>query len=207
MAKLEWDRVEDRQYQHGLDRGVLYPNGSPAVAWNGLVSVAESVAREIKSWYQDGVKMYDHALAKPFEGKIQAFTYPDVLDTLVGGQKQSGILFHEQPTAGRFGLAYRTLVGDGVLGPAAAYRIHILYNLSATPEDPTRTTVGDQTNPETLGFSVSGIPVPIAGMRPTCHVSIDSRSVSEAKLDAIEAILYGTAESDPRLPTPAELVA
>lgn len=207
MAKLEWDKVEGREYRHGLDRGVLYPEGLSASAWSGLVSVDEAVAREIKSWYQDGVKMYDYALAKPFEGKIKAFTYPSILDTLMGGQKQNGILFHEQPVGGRFGLTYRTLVGDQVQGPSMAYTIHILYNLLATPEDLARTTIGDQANPDTLGFSVSGIPIPVAGMRPTCHLSIDSRSVSEAKLDQIEAMLYGTEGQDAFLPTPAQLIA
>lgn len=207
MAKLEWDKVDGRGYRHGLDRGVLYPQGLPASVWNGLVSVDEAVAREIKSWYQDGVKMYDYALAKPYEGKIKAFTYPSVLDTLLGGQKQNGILVHEQPAGGRFGLSYRTLIGDQVAGPSMAYIIHILYNLTATPEDLTRTTIGGQANPDTLGFSVSGIPIPVAGMRPSCHLSVDSRSVSPARLAQIEEALYGTDAQDAYLPTPAQLIA
>lgn len=207
MAQLEWDKTDGREYRHGLDRGVLYPQGLPAVTWNGLVSVDELTARETKSWYQDGVKMYDYTLVKPYEAKIKAFTYPSILDTLMGGRKQNGILVHEQPVGGRFGLSYRTLIGGQVQGPAMAYTIHVVYNLLATPEDISQTTIGNQANPDPLGFSVSGIPIPVAGMRPSCHLSIDSRSVSPERLTQIEEALYGTGNQDAYLPTPAQLIA
>lgn len=206
MAQLEWDRIEDRQYQLGIDRGVLYPAGAPAVAWNGLVSVTENTGRELKSWYQDGIKYFEYAVAKPYSGRIQAFTYPSVLDTLLGGQKLNGVLVHEQP-AGRFGLCYRTLVGDQLDGPGVAYKLHILYNLTGSADDPTFTTLGGQAAPNAFGWSVSGIPIPIAGMRPSSHLSVDSRSVSPQKLQQIEAMLYGTEGADAYLPSPSDLLS
>ena len=47
MTKLLWDQVGEREYETGVDRGVLYlPDGSgqynDGFAWNGLVTVTES---------------------------------------------------------------------------------------------------------------------------------------------------------------------
>lgn len=206
MTQLEWDRIEDRQYQLGIDRGVLYPAGAPAVAWNGLVSVSENTGRDVKSWYQDGVKFFEHAVAKPYSGKIQAYTYPSVLDTLLGGQMVNGVLVHEQ-LMGQFGLCYRTLVGGQLEGTGLAYKLHILYNLTGTLDDPTYTTLGGQVAPNTFGWGVSGIPVAIDGMQPSCHLSVDSRSVSFAKLEQIEGMLYGTESANAYLPSPSELLS
>lgn len=58
MAILEWDKVGERTYQAGLDRGVLYLNDGTVVPWNGLISVEESSDAELKSFYLDGVKMH-----------------------------------------------------------------------------------------------------------------------------------------------------
>jgi hypothetical protein len=202
MARLEWDRIEDRQYQLGIDRGVLYPaDGSAAAAWNGLVSVNEASDREVKSWYQDGVKIFEHSIPKPYSGRIQAFTYPDVLDTLMGSPISGGIRVHEQ-AAQRFHLCYRTLVGSDLEGADLGYKIHLLYNLTAVPDDTTYTTLGAQTLPITFGFGVSGVPVLVEGMRPTTHISIDSRDVAEGWLAAMEETLYGGAESNPDILLP-----
>lgn len=47
MPGLVWDRVGDRTYESGLDRGVLYlPDGS-AVPWNGLTSIVENFDRKL----------------------------------------------------------------------------------------------------------------------------------------------------------------
>ena len=47
MSRLVWDKVGERFYETGLDRGVLYPMGTggtsdKGVAWNGLTAVNES---------------------------------------------------------------------------------------------------------------------------------------------------------------------
>jgi hypothetical protein len=58
MTVLEWDKIGDRRYETGVDRGVLFPPNGPAVPWNGLTAITETVSREVKSYYVDGVKYH-----------------------------------------------------------------------------------------------------------------------------------------------------
>ena len=51
MTKLEWDKVDERLYEVGLDHGVLYVPSTPGVydngfAWNGLVSLEEDFGND-----------------------------------------------------------------------------------------------------------------------------------------------------------------
>jgi hypothetical protein len=84
MAKLEWDKIQERIFEAGVERGVLYPLDGPGVPWNGLVAINEKTSREIKSYYLDGVKYLDHFVPGAYAAQIQAFTYPDVLDGILG---------------------------------------------------------------------------------------------------------------------------
>lgn len=80
MARLVWD---GRNYDTGLDRGVLYPTASPGVPWNGLTSVQDSPSSDIQVRYLDGVKTY-RQLQTTFAGTIEAFTYPEPLPKTFG---------------------------------------------------------------------------------------------------------------------------
>ena len=45
----------------------------------------------------------------------------------------------------------------------------------------------------------------VTGFKPTASISIDSTKVDATKLEALEDILYGTANADPYLPLPDEI--
>ena len=83
MAKLVWDKIDDRLYKTGLDRGVLYvPNPQSkydnGFAWNGLTAVDEDFSDDATSpHYYDGVKYLDSYPNGDFTAKLSAFTYPD----------------------------------------------------------------------------------------------------------------------------------
>ena len=42
--------------------------------------------------------------------------------------------------------------------------------------------------------------------KPTASITIDSRKVKPAVPKAIEDVLYGTEDNEPKLPTPTELI-
>ena len=97
MTALEWDKVGERFYETGIDRGVLYPRFGDAVPWNGLTNVAEEIGREVKSYYMVGVKYLDHHVPGSYSAKLDAFTYPDVLDELTGVKVFApGVFLHDQ---------------------------------------------------------------------------------------------------------------
>jgi hypothetical protein len=180
MAKLEWDKIQERIFEAGVERGVLYPLDGPGVPWNGLVSINEKTSREIKSYYLDGVKYLDHFVPGAYAAQIQAFTYPDVLDAILGIQEfVSGVRVHDQ-RAGMFHLAYRTLIGDPLEGLDLGYKLHLVYNLTANPSDSSLTSMW--------------------GIRPANHLSFDSRYTNPAVLEDLEDQLYGTDTTDPTMP-------
>lgn len=201
MTVLEWDAVGDRRYEIGIDRGVLYPFEGDAVVWNGLTEITEVKSREIKSYYIDGVKFLDHHVPGSYAGTLKAFTYPDVLDHILGTHEfVPGVDIHDQ-RAGMFHLSYRTLVGaDG------DYKLHLLYNLMASPGDATFNTLSDSPTPTLFEWALSGVPATMWGIRPTSHLSFDSRRADPAVMQLIEDQLYGTLLTDPVFPDLVELL-
>lgn len=205
MAELVWDKIGDRTYQTGVDRGVLYLPDGTAAAWNGLTSVEEKFSQSSKSYYLDGVKYLEHQIPGDFSAQLKAFTYPDEFDQVNGViSNTNGLFVHDQkPTS--FGLSYRTLLGDDVSGTERGYKIHLLYNLMAIPDNISYTSVNDQAAPITFGWGLSGTPVAISGYRRTAHISLDSTEMNPGHIEQIEVILYGSDTVEPRLPTIQEL--
>jgi hypothetical protein len=206
MSVLEWDKVGDRRYQTGVDRGVLFPPDAPAVPWNGLTSIQENVSRDVKSYYLDGVKFLDHHIPGSYSATLSAFTYPDELDKLLGmAEYAPGIFLHDQRTK-LFHLSYRTLIGNDIDGTDHGYKVHIVYNVLAIPSDKASNTLSDQVSVDPFEWTLSGTPNLMFGARPTAHISLDSRLIDPAMLEALESMLYGSVNADPSLPLLTDLL-
>jgi hypothetical protein len=200
MTKLAWDQVGDRRYEMGVDRGVLFLSNGITLPWNGLKSVQEKTDREVKSFYIDGQKYLDRHVPGSYAATLEAFTYPDELDTLLGlSEFAPGVYLHDQ-SAGLFHLSYRTGIGDD-LDPEAGYRIHIVYNVIAVPTDRNVPSIADTVNLTPFQWALSGTPSQLFGARPTSHLSIDTRLVDPDALEVIENTIYGTLHTDPYLPS------
>ncbi len=207
MAKLIWDLIEDRRYEIGIDRGVLYTNSRPAVVWNGLVSVAETGSPEVKSYYYQGLKVLERIVAGSYSAKIEAFTYPDILDEITGVVSESpGIRVHDSRSES-FHLTYRTLIGNPSDGVDHGYKIHLVYNLQAIFDNVASKTLGENIEPTLFSWTISGMQKFFgSGSQPLDHISIDSRAVDPSFLEDLEEQLYGTIASDPTIPDPTTLI-
>jgi len=207
MTALEWDKVGDRRYETGVDRGVLFPPSGSAVPWNGLTSITETVSREVKSYYIDGVKFLDHHIPGSYSAKLSAYTYPDELDQLLGmSEFVPGVFLHDQRIK-LFHLSYRTLVGNDIDGTDHGYKVHIVYNVLAVPSDKAMDTISEQASVDPFEWDLTGTPNLMFGARPTAHISLDSRRIAPTTLELIEGLLYGTSDADPNLPTLVDLLA
>lgn len=198
MAELVWDRVEDRQFETGIERGVIYPYlpGVQATPWNGLVQVTESPGRELKEYFQDGVKVFQRLVAGSYSGKVQAITYPPVLDDLMGSQSvASGVNLHDQQE-GVFDFTYRTRIGNQDQGTDYAYTLHLVTGLMINPSDFTFQTIAQDPSPNAFEFALTGVQA-YSNNRKSGHISLDSRLVDPAILADFESALYGTPTSDP----------
>lgn len=202
MAKLEWDKISDRTYETGLDRGVLYLPSAPGVyddgvVWNGLIGVDEQFNDDLTdSFYFDGIKYLDSYQMGDFTATLRAYTYPDEFLEFEGVEELGSGLFVDDQASKVFGMSYRTRIGSEVSGLNAGYQIHLLYNLTVTED--TYTYQNESPEPSVLEFqwTIYGLPEKVDSYRPTAHVILDSRYLNSDILATIERILYGTDDKE-----------
>lgn len=196
MAKLFWGQTKDKRYEYGVDRGVLYNEEQPGVAWNGIVSVNESFdGGTLQSYYFDGIKTLDLVTPREFRAKIEAFGSPREFRPCDGFRELTkGIIATRQPRS-RFGFSYRTKVGG-----TNSYKIHLVYNATATRDAQSFQTISNVVSPTKYSWTIRAVPPPSQVFRPTAHLVIDSRRITAEALYAIESKLYGTKTDDPWLP-------
>lgn len=205
MATLTWDEVGERVYQTGVDRGVLYLQDGTVAPWNGLIDVEESENSELKSFYLEGVKFLENLTPGDFQGKLKAYTYPDEFDSVNGiAEVAPGLDYYEQPSKS-FNLSYRTKVGNDIDGMDHGYKIHILYNIIANPDTATFQTLRETAEATQFSWTLTGTPPKIQKLRPTVHISIDSRKTPPDVLRLLESTLYGTDKVGPSLPPITEI--
>jgi len=213
MVALAWDQVGEKFYETGVDHGVLYiPNSSGVYdmgyAWNGLVSVTEApTGAESNKQYADNIVYLNLLSLEIFGGTIEAFTYPDEFGQCDGtAEPEPGILIGQQ-TRKSFGLAYRTKVGNDVDGPDHGYKLHLVWGAMASPSEKAYSTINDSPEAITFSWEFSTTPMDVAGYKPTSSLVIDSTKANATALATLEDMLFGTAGSDPDLPTPDQVIA
>jgi len=195
MPILAWDTVGDRQYETGLDRGVLYLSDGSAVPWNGLTSVIEEFDKTTSPVYYDGMKINELVTLGDFAATMKAFTYPDEFIEIEGiAQLRPGLFVGDQAPQ-TFGLSYRTLAGNDVDGDPSSYKIHLIYNLIAIPSSKTQVTMADVASPVEFEWKITAIPEDIPGVRPTAHIIIDSDTTDPWLMEELEEILYGSSNA------------
>ena len=210
MSKIVWDQTGERLYETGVNHGVLYIPASgvysKGVAWNGLTAVTESPSgAEATALYADDIKYLNLMSAEEFACTIEAYTYPDEFAECDGSASLvAGVSIGQQPRK-TFGLCYRTTVGNDVDGNAHGYKLHMVYGCLASPSEKAYSTINDSPEANTFSWEVSTTPVNVTGHKPTALLTIDSTKADPTKLAALEDILYGKDQVEPRLPLPDEI--
>ena len=211
MAKLVWDETGKRLYETGVSQGVLYPQSvgtSPnGVAWHGRTAVPESPSgAEATPLYADNIKYLNLFSAEEFGATIEAYTYPDEFMACDGSAKIAKGAYIGQQNRKQFGMCYKTLLGNDVDANDHGYKLHIIYGAMASPSEKAYATVNDSPEAITFSWEVTTTPVNVTGYEPTASIVIDSTKCDPTKLADLEEILYGSAEEEPRLPLPNEIV-
>lgn len=206
MSELVWDQTGDRGFEVGVSKGVLYLDETSAVVWNGLISIDETKAsQEEGPSFFDGQKVVGISESQDYSAKLKAITYPDEFTIFDGFEElENGLVLDSQSTRS-FHLTYQTRIGNDLEGIDLGYKIHILYDLTATPSTTVYQTSGSSIQLTNFEWDLSSAPSSVDGYRPTTHAIIDSRNLDPEILLAIEEILYGTEEDDAYLPSLEEL--
>lgn len=210
--RLEWDKTGERIYETGVDRCCLYPiqtggTYNKGVAWNGVTAINESPSgAEATPLYADNIKYLNLRSAEEFGATVEAYTYPDEFAECDGSATIAKGVSIGQQTRKMFGLAYRTLLGNDVDKNDHGYKLHLVYGCEAAPSEKSYNTINDSPDAITFSWELTTTPVNVTGYKPTSQVTIDSTEVDSAKLKALEDILYGGENAEPRLPLPDEIV-
>ena len=237
MAKLVFDKIGEKVFETGIEQCALYPmkSGTVAegashyekgVAWNGIISVEENPegGEETILW-ADNIEYASLRSKEKYKATINAYTYPTEWEECDGSKAViPGVVVAGQARR-RFGLVYKTLIGNDKDGQDAGYKIHIVYNASASVSSKNHQTVNDSPEAEEFSWEISsnaisvkqatGSPATLAGVKSLSTIVIDSRdfieTTSATKLAALEATLFGTDTAgevqgtDPTLPDPDQV--
>lgn len=213
MAKIVWDETGKHFYETGVKNGVLYVIGEDGtypkgVAWNGLTAVTESPSgAEATPLFADDIKYLNLISAEEFGATVEAYTYPDEFAECDGSAEiVPGVMIGQQNRK-VFGMAYKTVLGNDILGNALGYKIHLIYGAQATPSEKAYTTINDSPEAITFSWELKTTPVSVNGFKPTANLVIDSTKVDKAKLSALEAVLFGSEEAEASLPMPDAIAA
>lgn len=221
MAKLVWDKSGERFYETGVSKGVLYVQKDDGtyeagVAWNGLTNVSENPeGAEPNDLYADNIKYATLISAETFGGTIEAYTYPEEFNACDGNASPNGItgVYIGQQPRKRFGFCYRTEVGSDTMAAEgdAGYKLHIVYNATATPSDKSYDTINDSPDAIQLSWEFDTTPVEIGtGFKPAATIVIDTTKLDasgKTKLATLESQLYGDTSADATLPAPSAVMA
>ena len=211
MSKIVWDQTGERLYETGVKRGVLYVQDSggtypKGVAWNGLTAVTESPSgAEATPLYADDIKYLNLISTEELGGTIEAYTYPDEFAECDGSASIATGVYIGQQSRKTFGMCYTTTVGNDVDSNAHGYKLHLIYGALASPSEKAYSTINDSPEAITFSWEFSTTPVNVTGFKPTANIVIDSTKATPEKMAALEKILYGDTEVEPRLPLPNEV--
>lgn len=213
MSRLTWNKTGDRLYETGVEECALFPQDTDGtyplgVAWEGITNVTESPSgAEPTKLYANDTVYATMMSAEELGGSIEAYTFPDEFAECDGSATVAKGVKIGQQTRKAFGLAYKTLIGNDIVGTAYGYKLHVIYGATASPSEKAHATVNDSPEAQTMSWEFTTTPVAVTGAKPTASIEIDSTTADADKLAALEAMIYGSESSEPKLPTPDEIIA
>lgn len=211
MSKLTWLETGKHFYETGVKQGVLYPQGEngtypKGVAWDGLISVTESPSgAEPTPLWADDTKYVTIMSNEEYGGTIEAYQSPKEFDQCDGCVEIApGVTAGQQPRK-PFGMVYKTTIGNDTQFNDYGYKLHLIYGALAAVSERAYSSINDSPEAMTLSWEFSTTPVAVKNAKPTASLTIDSTKVDKDKLAALEAILFGSDDTEARLPLPDDI--
>lgn len=213
MAKLVWDETGTKSFETGVRKGVLYKKNKTqgtypsGVAWNGLTAVTESPGgADVTDLYADDIKYASYRAVETFGGTIEAYQCPVEFEECDGtAAPKTGVAIGQQSRA-PFGFCYQTQVGNDI-DQEAGYKLHLIYGATVSPSEKAYQTINESPDIGTFSWEFSTTPENVTGYKPTSVITINSLTANATALAALETILYGSEQTEPRLPLPDEVIS
>lgn len=215
MSKIEWDKVGERYYETGVDRGVLYllKHGtySKGVPWNGLIGATENPSgAEATPVYADNIKYLNLISNEEHKETIEAYSYPDEFDECIGEiELAKGVAIGQQKRR-HFGFCYRSMIGNDTDGPDHGYKLRLIFDCIAGPSDRSHNSINESPEASSYSWELTTTPVAIEGYKPSSYLELDSTKFVKDGirnvLTRIEDVLYGSKGKNPRFPKVSEIL-
>lgn len=212
MSKMVWDQTGERTYRTGVEQGAIFPQDTTGAytageAWNGLTAVNESPSgAEVTALWANNKKYAELVSAEEFGGTIEAFMYPDGFAKCNGEVSPVKGMKLSQQARMPFGLVYKNFIGNDIVGNKYGYELNIVYGARVAPSEKANASVNESPDVSPMSWEFTTTPVAVDGYDPTSKLTFSSLDSDPAKLAELEAIIYGSEDTEPRLPLPAEIL-
>lgn len=212
MFNLKWDQTGEKLYETGVDRGVVYPQVEGAypkgAAWNGLTNATLTPSgAEATPLYANNRKYLNLMSVEELGGTIEAYMYPDEFAECNGEKDLIPGVRIGQQKRNSFGFCFRTMIGNDTDGTAYGYKIHIVYGCLAAPSEQANSTINDSPEAKTMSWEYTTTPIELEDGSVTASLEVDSTKFEADKIAALENVLYGSGDTEARLPLPDEVAS
>lgn len=210
---LAWDETGTRNLEAGVSHVALFVMENDGtygdgVAWSGVTAFNENPSgADVTDLYADNIKYASLRAAEKYGFTIEAYQYPEEWGECDGSAEAAPGVYLGQQSRKAFGLIVRTEIGDDTHpGMDKGYKLHIIYNSTASPSGRGYTTINE--NPDAISFSWEGNSTPVAvdGYKATSSIVIDSTKADPTKLAALEQFIYGDGTAAAKMPTPDKVI-
>lgn len=221
MSKLTWDQTNERLYETGVQDVALYKMTSAGaygkgVAWNGITALNLTPSGgEPTPLYANNKKYLTLMSVEELGGTIEAYMYPDDWAECNGYVVAADGMLIGQQARSSFGLVAKTIIGNDSEMNKYGFKLHLIYGGLASPSETAYNTINDspEVDPMSWEFTTTPVEATVNGTSyTTSYICIDSTKFAagedggvNANLQALLDVLYGTADTEPELPLPADV--
>lgn len=224
IGGLTWDTQGKHYYYTGIDAVALYVWDDTTdwykkpVAWDGVTAINESPSgAESNKMYADNIEYLNLLSKEEFGLTLEAYQVPEAFDEC-DGIKAMPVATKAMKVRGQarkpFGLVYRVQKGsDTAQAGELGYIYHIIYGCKASPSSRDFATMNDSPEAQTFSYEIttmdlanSALMTEYSGVTKAVHFEIDTTTLTEDQLKALEKALYGPAGTPAdHMPTPDDL--
>lgn len=208
MSKLVFDAEGTRKFRLGVDKVALFlANASgyeKGVAWNGVSKISNSPGgADEQKVYADNIEYASFRGQETYGGTIECYTFPDEFYECDGYETVAKGVRASQQKRRRFGLVWRTKIGNDTEGIDLGYEYHMAWNCSANPASKDNDTVGENPEAASMSYEFTTTPIVMPGIlkKPTSTFVISQLDCDAAEWKAFEDLVYGTANAEPTMPS------
>lgn len=215
MARIKWDENGKRFYTTGVDRVAVYLKETTgtgygnAIAFSGVSSIEENPSgAESTAIYADNIKYLELVSKEDYGLSMTAYDCPDEFDQCDGVATAIPGVKIGQQNRRRFGMVWRSNIGNDTEGNDYGYAYHIVYNCKAGVTSKSHQTINDSPEPAELSWEITTTDEIISGFKPSAKLTIYTKQLGEEKTALLEDILYGSDEqgTEGTLLLPDELI-